>query len=85
MSLSIEKFLIKRGIAQDRKQANIIMLGIIIICIVIMFFVSREKKHNHFTSEKLTPEEIKLMKLEGNNDFFQDESIPQDKQGRKNL
>ena len=61
--MSIENFLKEKGIARDRKQANIVMIGIIILCLALMFFISRKSKPHTVSNQKLTPEEIELMKL----------------------
>ena len=66
-NMSIENFLKNKGIVRNRKQANFVMLGIIIICIVIIFFVSRKSQYDNIDNqEALTPEEMKLMELQEN-------------------
>jgi len=58
--MSIEKFLIKKNIAKNKQQANAIMIGIIVLC--LLFFVIKNIQNNSNKNpdpyEGLTEEEI---------------------------
>jgi len=61
--MSIEQFLIKKNIAKDKKGAQAIMIGIIVLC--ALFFVVRGFGGNKNQAPELTPEELEILEQEG--------------------
>lgn len=65
--MSIEKFLQDKGIVKSKKQANSVMIGVIILCFMFIFW-------NMFSGKKqtapqpLSPEEIEELKAMGMSD-----------------
>lgn len=62
--MGIEKFLIEKNIARDKKQAEIVMIAMIVVCMLFIGYKTfRGKKQNN---TELTPEQIKqLENMEG--------------------
>jgi len=69
--MSIENFLIKKGIAKTKNQANAIMVVIIIICLIYVFSNLFGGKGNKNIEGALSPEEMALMNPESFQDIGQ--------------
>ena len=71
--MSIEKFLIKKGIVKSKNQANITMIIIIIICLIYIFSNMFGGSKNKTDYSDFTEEELELMMMEGSGYTPEDE------------
>ncbi len=63
-NMNIEKFLKDKNIVRNKKQANMVMIFFIILCIIVIIMISRKPRYNNVNDrEKLSPEEIELMNI----------------------
>jgi hypothetical protein len=50
-------FLLRTGIVQNHSQANLVLLGTVVLCFILMLVVIREQQNSHVNAPQLTPED----------------------------
>ena len=61
--MSISKFLINKKVVKNEQQANYLMIGVIIACLLFLIIQNFGGRSNQ--TPELTPEELELLQQEG--------------------